>query len=160
MHSSASAQPAIDRRSLLVGAGTVAAAGLLMGGAKDPQVVGWRLQLHLANLKLAVPGVEPGELPPLDGRPVPHAKVTDHQGLPVGTLTSTTVPTTNGHSVVHTFDLPDGTIVGKGSAGPGLEGPHAVVAGTGRYAGAAGAYTIHSDADRHLVTFVFSRGAR
>ena len=157
MHPSAPAQPAIDRRALLLGASTLAAGGLLVGGAKDQQAPVLKLQLLLTNLRHIVPGVEPGELPPLDSRPVPHARVADQQGDPVGTLTSTIVPSTDGHAVVHTFALPDGTIVGTGSAD--LAATHAVVAGTGGYAGAAGTYTIRPHPDGHLVTFSFPKGA-
>ena len=51
----------------------------------------------------------------------------------------------------HTFELPDGTIVGAGTVGL-LEGTFAVLGGTGRYAGARGTYLVRrlpgQDAER------------
>jgi len=46
---------------------------------------------------------------------------------------------------MHTFTLPEGSIMGQGVAAPGGGGRFAIVGGTGAYAGARGFYTAHQE---------------
>jgi hypothetical protein len=155
------AATAIDRRSLLAGAGVVAVGGLLVGRSSpaDPlgPVVVEKLHLFASDLRHVVPGAEPGELPPLDAPAVPRARLEHADGTPAGTLASVAVPSTDGNAVLHTFTLNDGTILGIGPSD--LAGPHALVGGSGAYAGLSGSYGVRPHRDGHVVTFELRRGA-
>jgi hypothetical protein len=149
----------IDRRSLLAGAGIVTFGGLLVGRSEaDPPVVVEELRLFAADLRHSIPGVEPGEFPPVDARPVPHAELSREDGGSAGALASVSVPSTGGAAVLHTFTLDDGTLLGVGPSE--IAGPHAIVGGSGRYASASGTYTVHAQRDGHLILISLRRGNR
>ena len=102
--------------------------------------VGEELRLDLVGVRHAVPGTPPGRLPTRGQLAVPFGQLADADGAVVGSLQSVAVPGTGDRSVLHTLTLPDGTILGIGPHA--LDGPYAVVGGSGRYAGAAGSYDL------------------
>lgn len=96
--------------------------------------------LHLSGADLRVStGAGPGELPA--GRAVPSTtgRLVGDDGSDQGVFRSSPLHLGAGAATLHTFDLADGTILGMGS-GPLSEATFAIVGGTGRYAGATGAY--------------------
>ena len=154
---SVSSHPSIgvDRRTLLVGVGALSAVGLLTGPARSETAT--RLELSIPRLRLHLHGADPGELPPLDARPMPMGDIEGTDGSMIGSLTSTALAGST-HPGLHHFALAEGSIVGV-DAGT-LEGPHSIVSGTGRYADAEGTYTIRRRPDGHLVIFTLRKGAR
>ncbi len=140
----------VTRRSALLsglGAASVAAAagGIVIGRGGGRQQL---TTLRLRDVVHGTPGAQPGVLPPPGSRSVPFGRVEDASGATVGTLESVVVPSTDGEAVLHTLALGDGTIVGLGPHA--MDGPYAVVGGSGRYAGVTGSYhlrAVHDTAD-------------
>lgn len=100
------------------------------------------LGLHGRGWNLAGPGHRPGRIPGAGERGAISGELTDPTtGDRVGTFRSATFH--GGREAadleLHTFDLGDGMLVGMG-ASQGGEGTFAIIGGTGRFAGARGAY--------------------
>ncbi len=122
-----------------IGAGGVAVAKAIDGGgtpappAREEQKA---LKLHVRSLRNA-----PGLRDPRAGGAqddAPFGELLDDSFRPIGDFRSASM--TAGVSL-HTFTLPDGQLFGLGAGG--LEGSaHAIVGGTGSYAGASGSYAI------------------
>jgi hypothetical protein len=116
-----------------VGAGGTAA----LGGTRSAAAIdrNGQLLLHAAGLRTA-----PGLRDPRAARTEhadPFAELLDDRRTSVGMFRTASV----GSGSLHTFELPHGLLLGLGAGG--LEGTsHAVVGGTGRYAGATGTYSI------------------
>ncbi len=119
--------------TLGIGAGSAAA----LRGSRPPSTVArdGQLRLHAAGLRTA-----PGFRHPRNAvaHPIdPFADLLDDRRQTVGSFRTATL----GTGSLHTFELPHGLLLGLGAGG--LEGTsHAVVGGTGRFAGATGSYTI------------------
>jgi hypothetical protein len=128
------------RTALLSGlgaAGAAVAGGIVVGrGGGVPAT----MTLRLRDVVHGRPGVAPGEFPPAGTHAVPFGRIEDTAGKTVGSLESVVVPSTGGAAVLHTLSLDDGTIVALGPHD--LDGPYAVVGGSGRYAGVTGSYQL------------------
>lgn len=128
-------------QALVVGAGVVGAAATGRASAEE-QVNGDRtLTLTGRNFRTARLGAQAGKLPSEANVPATSGELVLADGA-AGRFVSTTVPGSGGKFLLHSFDLGDGTLLGMGS-GALHEGAFAVVGGTGRYAGASGAYIAH-----------------
>jgi hypothetical protein len=93
------------------------------------------LTLHARALRSAPAYRDPREAGHRED--APFGELLDDRLRPVGGFKA--APVASGS--LHTFTLPDGQLFGLGAGG--LEGTaHAVVGGTGRYAGASGSYTV------------------
>ena len=138
-------QATLSRRrlvqALVVGAGAVSAAAAGRASAQEPVTAdgGRSLTLTGRDFRTARIGAEAGKLPGEVHMPATRGDLLLEDGA-TGRFASTTVPGSGGRFVLHSFDLGDGTLLGMGS-GDVREGAFAVVGGTGRYAGAVGAYT-------------------
>lgn len=136
-----SGAPALSRRrlvqALVVGAGAAGVAAT--GRASAQQPAAGTLTLTGREFRTTRLGAQAGTLPTSANVPATSGELL-LDGGDVGRFASTTVPGSGGSFVLHSFDLGDGTLLGMGS-GPLVEGAFAVVGGTGRYAGASGAYT-------------------
>ena len=94
------------------------------------------LTLHARALR-TVPGLrDPRSATRLEVDPF--GELLDQRHRPVGSFATTTV---GPGGSLHTFTMPDGMLLGLG-AGGFEHTAHAVVGGTGRFAGASGSYTI------------------
>lgn len=116
-----------------VGAGGAAA----FEGTRPPTTLdgNGELRLHAAGLRTA-PGLRDPRTARTE-RADPFAELLDDRRTSVGTFRTATL----GAGSLHTFELRQGLLLGLGAGG--LEGTsHAVVGGTGRYAGATGTYSI------------------
>lgn len=121
-----------------LGAGGVAAAKAIDGGAQTPPVrkEAAALTLHARSLRSAPTLHDPRAGGSRDD--APFGELLDDAMRPIGEFRS--APMSVGGSL-HTFTLPQGQLFGLGAGG--LEGTaHAIVGGTGRFAGAAGSYAI------------------
>jgi hypothetical protein len=125
-------------RGLLLAAGAVGI-GAGAGAAKvatdeRAETAGTRtLRLYATELRVAAPA--PGTAP---SPAAPSGALLDGDLRPAGRFAATPFAGADGLQL-HSFTLADGTILGLGSAVL-EEGVHAIVGGTGRYAGAAGSY--------------------
>jgi hypothetical protein len=100
------------------------------------------LALHGRGWNLTGAGHRPGRLPGAGERGSISGELTDPAtGDRVGTFRSATFHGGREEAdlELHTFDLGDGMLVGMG-ASQGGEGTFAIIGGTGRFAGARGAY--------------------
>lgn len=98
-----------------------------------------RLTLAGRDWRLSRPGAEYGKLPDARVPAVPAGRIVDARGRDLGRFHAAALPgLTTFH--LHTFELPEGTILGLGGSALGL-GTYAIVGGTGRYSGASGTYT-------------------
>jgi len=108
------------------------------------------LELYGSNWHLAAPGLRRGELPKR-GDQVSISGVLSHApGNPdIGTFFASVLHLdgTGGHGPyssaqleTHTFQLPDGTLVGMGTTTGSGEDVFAIVGGTGRFLGVTGSY--------------------
>lgn len=117
-----------------VGAGSAATARLTRNDVSAGQGLGERLTVHAPGLRTA-PGAREARAAHLGSDPF--GELVDERQRPVGSFRAHTV----GAGSLHTFTLEGGLLLGLGAGG--LEGTtHAIVGGTGRFAGAAGSYTI------------------
>jgi hypothetical protein len=98
-----------------------------------------RLVLHGRDWRLALPGEEPGAMPPADAVAAPIGVIVDRRRRELGAFRAAALPGLGGAFQLHTFDLEDGTILGIG-ANRLDDADFAIVGGTGRYAGATGTY--------------------
>lgn len=126
-------------QALVVGAGAVGAATAGRASAQEPLATSGTLTLTGRGFRATRLGAEPGQLPTEANVPATSGELVLERGA-VGRFASTVVPGSGGRFVLHSFDLGDGTLLGMGS-GELSDGAFAVVGGTGRYAGATGAYT-------------------
>lgn len=137
------------RRAVLVVAGVV---GLGTGGAaakralepsdRSRQHAPRTLRLYARDLRLA-PRRQSERGDRTGGRPSA-AELLDDRLKPVGTFGASPIGAST--TQLHTFTLPEGTILGLATAS--LEdAPHAVVGGTGRFAGASGSYIARAAPD-------------
>ncbi len=138
-------------RRNVVSRAVLAVAGLLglgagAGGAKlVPTAETTTLVLHGRNWRTS--RGRPGELPSEGDRISVSGDLTDDvKGERVGEFYAAAFAIGGGSQPahgerleLHTFKLPDGTIIGSGTAGQ-LEGVFAILGGTGAYAGARGTY--------------------
>ncbi len=110
------------------------------------------ITLHARELRTAPLHRDPRSVEATDD--APFGELLDQRHRPVGTFRAVVLPA--GGSL-HTFKLPGGELFGIGAGG--LEGTaHAIVGGTGRFAGAAGSYSV-TPASRlpgRSVTFSFT----
>jgi hypothetical protein len=108
-----------------------------------------RLHVHSGSQK-------PGELPAWNGRLNSHGDLLDQaNGAKVGEFSATCFAPESpfgcagsAHAVeLQTLKVTNGTLFGIGSAGPMAEGEraHAILGGTGRFAGAQGSYVIRQN---------------
>lgn len=147
----------VPRRKVLQGLAAAAgagAAGVLAGARPAAAAPGTTLELRVTGLRSSVDGPTrtAGQQAVLSGT------LHDAAGTVLGVLTavSTSVHATGspldlpGTASVETqtLHLPDGTLVGQGSAAHDGAGEFAVVGGTGRYAAARGSYTQTRDLHR------------
>ena len=110
------------------------------------------ITLHARELRTASFHRDPRSVVAADD--APFGELLDEQLLPIGAFQAAVLPT--GGSL-HTFKLHGGQLFGIGAGG--LEGTaHAIVGGTGRFAGAAGSYSVEpaSHLPGRSVTFVFT----
>ena len=143
-----------SRRGLLKGAGILALGALGLGTAGSVAAAGPAITitprssqsrtLHLwgRGFYLAGHGHRQGRVPDQGDRGSVYGELLDSpDGSPIGSFNSACFFTDAGAGglEVHSFRLADGTLVGMGAAAGG-EGTFAIVGGTGRYAGATGAY--------------------
>lgn len=134
------------KRGLLLAAGAVgfgAAAGRGEAApAANPLPSGpstaTRLTLRGRNWRVTAPGRVHGQRPSTSELAATHGDLVDAAGRSYGAFRSASLDGALGRFQLHTFELPDGTIMGLGSGG--LDGSFAVIGGTGRYAGLTGAY--------------------
>jgi hypothetical protein len=130
------------RAALLSGLGAAGAAvtgGIVVGRSQGPPPT---MTLRLRDVVHGRPGVAPGEFPPPGTLAVPFARIEDVNGQEIGSLESIAVPSSGGVSVQHTMNFDDGTIIGLGPHA--MDGPYAVVGGSGRYAGVTGSYHLRA----------------
>lgn len=143
--STSAAAPALSRRrlvqALVVGAGAVGAAAAGRASAAEPALDAGTMTLTGRGFRTTRLGAQPGKLPSEDHLPATSGELVLADGES-GRFASTAVPGSGGRFVMHSFDLGDGLLLGMGS-GSLREGAFAVIGGTGRYAGASGAYTAH-----------------
>jgi hypothetical protein len=147
------------RAALLSGlgaAGAAVAGGITISRSQGPPPT---MTLRLRDVVHGRPGVPPGEFPPHGSLAVPFARIEDSNGETIGSLESVAVPSSRGATIQQTFTFDDGTIVGLGPHA--MDGPFAVVSGTGRYAGVTGNYHLRAlddtedeahDVQMHLTT--------
>ncbi|MCW2776885.1 MAG: hypothetical protein JWN17_610 [Frankiales bacterium] len=124
-------------QALVLGGAVAGAAAAGRASASGPTPD--HLVLRSRDLRATRAGSEAGKLPDAGSVPATHGSLDLGDGDP-GRFDSTSVPGSGGRFVMHSFDLGDGLLLGMGS-GPLRDGAFAVVGGTGRYAGATGAYT-------------------
>jgi hypothetical protein len=124
--------------------------------ATDPPPVARRGQtftLYSTGLQARSPGQEPGKLPTPNGRVNRRAELLERRGgRKVGEFAATGFGPDNAassgiagfHVELQTLHLKEGTLYGIGSGAFQREGQqvHALVGGTGRFAGAQGSYLI------------------
>jgi hypothetical protein len=128
---------------------------------------GKTLQFYARRLLVHCPGQKPGEFHARSGRLHSHGELLDRPGgARVGEFSATCLGPESSfgcagtdHAVeLQTLKVADGTLFGIGSAGPAAEGEraHAILGGTGRFAGAQGSYVIRqSPAGRGEESFEF-----
>lgn len=108
------------------------------------------LKLHGSSWHLTAPGLRRGDLPKRgDQVTVSGALGYEPGSEPVGTFIASVLhldgalghgPYSSVQMETHTFRLPEGTLVGMGSAGAERESVFAIVGGTGRFLGVTGSY--------------------
>jgi hypothetical protein len=136
-----------------IGGGATAVAKAHTGGGtaaepRTPRVI----TLHARDLRTAPFHRDPRLVEAVED--APFGELIDQRFRPAGAFRAAVLPT--GGSL-HTFKLHGGQLFGIGPGG--LEGTaHAIVGGTGRFAGAAGSYSIEpaSRLPGRSVTFVFT----
>jgi hypothetical protein len=150
LESTGHSRRSVLKRGLLVAAGAL---GVTAGGKEARAVTRTlpdELRLFGRSWRLDAPGRVPGEQIRRGDTGVVYGELVDApKGKPLGRFFGSrlAVQSAPGGNVradasveVHTFVLPDGTLVGMGTALPG-ESVFAIVGGTGVYAGASGSYT-------------------
>jgi hypothetical protein len=138
------------KRGLLLAAGAVgvSAAGRDARAATRLDTGGGPLRLHGVDWRIVAPGRTPGAAIPIGEHAAVYGDLLDSREKPVGQFFGSrlAVQAHPGRSradasvEVHTFVLPEGTIVGMGTSVLG-RATFAIVGGTGAYAGAKGSYT-------------------
>lgn len=98
-----------------------------------------RLTLQGRNWRLSAPSRAHGRLPDGGEPAATHGDLVDGAGRRIGSFRSASLDGALARFQLHTFELPDGTIMGLGSGGLD-DASFAVIGGTGRYAGLGGAY--------------------
>jgi hypothetical protein len=136
-----------SRRALLARAGL--AAGIAGAGAvglkavTEPSAASSRPELprvvHGRDWRMVYAGVAPGTAPPRGTPGLPKGTLVDGDGLRLGALESSLLPSTGGITHLHRLDLGDGGLI---AVGPGNldDAQFVIVGGTGRYLGASGTY--------------------
>ncbi|MDQ3065859.1 MAG: hypothetical protein M3R12_01735 [Actinomycetota bacterium] len=136
----------LGRIALLVGgaaAGTAAGAGVAVQAtgskAAPAEAAGTqKLVLRVNDLRSHVPASVPGKLPKLGWTSLPTGQLVGERDEQIGRFHASLLPGVGG-SLLQTFELPGGTILGIG--GQLLDGgTYAIVGGTGKYLGASGSY--------------------
>lgn len=132
------------------GAGSAGATRIATPEPAPRAISARRLVLHAPALRTA-PGLHDPRAPRTATDPF--GDLVDEHRRAVGSFRTQSV----GHGSLHVFTLDGGLLLGLGAGG--LEGTaHAVVGGTGRFAGAGGSYSVAADADQpgRGVTFTFT----
>ena len=140
----------LGRLALLVG-GAAAGAGVAVKAVPEPAPPtapapqgARQLVLRVGDLRSYVPAVEPGKLPKGRWTSLPTGTLVGDRDEPIGRFHAAALPGAGG-SMLQTFELPGGTILGIG--GPLRNGgAYAVVGGTGEYTGASGSYVASQSA--------------
>jgi hypothetical protein len=152
------------RRSIL-GVGALALAGLAgavgLGSiaerarnAPSAVVPGGPIQLHGSEWHLRAPSLGSGVLPERGDRVTISGVLSGSPGgPPIGTFFATSMHLdtvdaarfATAEMQMHTMKLPEGNLVGMGTAVAGEATTYAVVGGTGRYLGATGSYSAVQD---------------
>lgn len=130
----------------LAGVAEKARTGALLPAASDAAAT---MKLYGSDWHLAAPGLRRGELPKR-GDQVSISGVLSHAPgeTEVGTFFASVLhldgaghgPYSSAQLETHTFQLPDGTLVGLGTTTGSAEDVFAIVGGTGKYLGATGSY--------------------
>ena len=133
-------------RLLLLTAGAVGAGGAAGVASSEARTspakarAPRKLTVYAANLRVG-PVASRERQPAAPAPSVPFGDLLNARGKRIGSFQGVALSGHGGEMHLHTFDLGDGMILGLGSGG--LEGSaYAIVGGTGRYAGATGAYAI------------------
>ncbi|HVD00140.1 MAG TPA: hypothetical protein VNG93_03195 [Candidatus Dormibacteraeota bacterium] len=131
-------------------AGIGAAAEYSRSAAGVEGAVGTPPRLHGSSWHLQAAGLKRGVLPkPGDRVTITGVLSATPDGPPLGSFFATSMhldmPGATGPAraemQMHTIQLPEGSLVGMGTAVGGADATYAVIGGTGRYAGASGSYT-------------------
>ena len=140
----------ILKRGLVLAAGALGVTAAGKEAKAATTTVPSRLRLHGTNWRLTIPDRQPGELLRLGDHGAVYGDLLDRpNGRPFGQFFGSRLAihsTPGGHAradasvEVHTFVLPQGTLIGMGTAVLG-EAIFAIVGGTGIYAGAKGSYS-------------------
>ena len=146
--SGASTRRGLLGRGLLVAAGVVGLGGAVRHSSTVEAVQPSRTELRLygRHLHLHAPTRRAGELPQKGDRHTAYAELLDGpEGAAVGHFSAAHLSLDSPFAAVssleiHTFDLPDGTLHGLGSAVRGADGHFVILGGTGKYTGATGSY--------------------
>ena len=137
---------ATSRRALLAQAGVVAgiagasAYGIRSAsGAETNRLRALPRVVHGRDWRVMFAGTAPGQVPAAGDSRLPHGTLVDADGVRLGLLESSLLPSTGQASHLHRIDLGDGGLIGMG---PGTldDATFVIVGGTGRYAGASGTY--------------------
>lgn len=137
-----------------VGAATEASAAQVLSPASDPPRSPRTLTLHGRNWRITSQDLKRGQLPKEGDRMLSRGELVDGAptGRKLGHFFATYYRLSNpgkvpisepGSLELHTFVLPEGTIIGSGTANAAIdsEGHFAIIGGTGRFEGARGSYT-------------------
>ena len=137
---------ATSRRALLAQAGVVAgiagagAYGLRSAsGAESSRPRALPIVVHGRDWRVKFAGTAPGQAPAAGDSRLPHGTLVDADGVRLGLLESSLLPSTGQASHLHRLDLGDGGLIGMGP-GTIADATFVIVGGTGRYAGASGTY--------------------
>jgi hypothetical protein len=141
MNASTSRRALLARAGLAAGIAGAGAVGLKAATAPTAASPGRSLPrvVHGRDWRIVFAGLEHGTVPSHTTPRLPQGRLVDGDGVHLGTLESSLLPSTGGVTHLHRLDLGDGGLIAVGPGGTD-DATFTIVGGTGRYLGASGTY--------------------